>query len=330
MEHRVTGFDVVKCAAIVLVVFGHVWRGLFDDGILGDSAVFARVDQMVYLFHMPVFFFLAGLFFSAAPAPATFVTSRATVLLWPMLLWSAVDGLAKFAVGATHDGTPLTLLQALHPLQPDTGIFWFLWALFFLSLLAYVLAQLPRSLHLLGLFVLSVAAITGTIGAGPFDSLWPVIIHMPEFLAGVALATLNARHRLLGHHLMLPGLVLFAAGQALLALGLAQGGLWAEFAMGLATLGFVLWLANLRLPATVLPGVTWLGRLTMPIYLTHILFTAATRMVLERLGITDLTLHLIAGTLIGIAGPVVLYLLAQRLGLTTWVGFDRPARKTAQ
>ena len=328
MQERVTGFDVAKCAAIILVVFGHVWRGLYSDGIITDMATYTRVDEMIYLFHMPVIFFLSGMFFASNLAPLAFVKSRIIVLLWPLVLWSIVDGLAKYLAGATHDGQAWTLIQVLIPWQPTTGIFWFLWSLFFLSLLAYLFAQLPRNINLIAMATASAAAIMGLIGAGPFDSLWPVFIHMPEFFAGVALAVLSKRRILLGQHLIWPGIALFIIGQGMLAAGLPDVHfIWAELALATAALGFVLWIGNVRAPDTVLPWLVKLGQLTMPIYLTHILFTAGTRMVLSKIGITDVISHLTIGTLVGIAGPVALYVVVSRLGMATLVGFERPARR---
>ena len=65
MSQRIDGFDVVKAVAILFVVIGHTWRGLNTAGMIPDAALFARIDAAIYLFHMPVFFFLSGLFFSA-------------------------------------------------------------------------------------------------------------------------------------------------------------------------------------------------------------------------------------------------------------------------
>jgi peptidoglycan/LPS O-acetylase OafA/YrhL len=249
---------------------------------------------------------------------------RVVVLLWPLVLWSMVDGMAKYLTGTPVEGAPLTLVQVFILWAPTTGIFRFLWSLFFLSLMAFAVAQLTRALHLAAMAVL------GLIGAGPFESLWSAFIHMPEFFAGIAVATLGARGRFLKRRLLWPGIALFPAGQGLLALGLPQvSRVWAEIALGLATLGFVLWISNLRPPAVLAQHLSRLGQLTLPIYLTHILFTAATMIALDRAGIDSLALHLAAGTTLGLVGPVALYLLARRLGMTAVVGFEHAPRRTA-
>ena len=39
MTGRENGFDAIKGAAIILVVFGHVWLGLGSAGLIGDGSV---------------------------------------------------------------------------------------------------------------------------------------------------------------------------------------------------------------------------------------------------------------------------------------------------
>lgn len=51
---------------ILLVVFGHVCQGCINVGLTVEPAAYAAVDQAVYLFHMPPFFFRAGLFLENA------------------------------------------------------------------------------------------------------------------------------------------------------------------------------------------------------------------------------------------------------------------------
>ena len=62
---RVTWVDRSKGFAIFLVVFGHVWRGLESAGLLQPD-LFRAVDARIYAFHMPLFFLLAGLFFTGS------------------------------------------------------------------------------------------------------------------------------------------------------------------------------------------------------------------------------------------------------------------------
>ncbi len=72
------------------------------------------------------------------------------------------------------------------------------------------------------------------------------------------------------------------------------------------------------------PRPTWLehiGFASMPIYLAHILATAATRIALVKLGVVDVGVQLALGTLAGVACPMLLYGLVLRSGTARLVGF---------
>src|SRR5215472_1077622 len=60
---RSHAIDFMRAVAIVLVVFGHVQRGLFQTGQatgLYWDTVYPIVDYLIYVFHVPVFFATSG------------------------------------------------------------------------------------------------------------------------------------------------------------------------------------------------------------------------------------------------------------------------------
>lgn len=62
MRDRLHWVDYAKGIGIFLVVVGHVLRGLVNSSILQPSALLFLVDRWIYGFHMPLFFFISGLF----------------------------------------------------------------------------------------------------------------------------------------------------------------------------------------------------------------------------------------------------------------------------
>lgn len=60
---RIDALDTAKGLGILLVVFGHAWRGNYAAGLGISDPVFESVDRAIYSFHMPLFFFLSGLLF---------------------------------------------------------------------------------------------------------------------------------------------------------------------------------------------------------------------------------------------------------------------------
>jgi len=326
MSGRLSGFDIVKALAIFLVVAGHVWRGLHIAGMIPDAGLFARVDDAIYLFHMPLFFFLSGLFFQTRGGFVAVLRSRTMLLIWPMMLWCWIDAGLKTAAGIEQ----MSLAALVAAPFPPGGVYWFLLALFLLNLLAAALSALPLIPRLVAMAVIVLAATFGLIDVRPLDFLFPTIIYLPEFFAGVAFSLLARREALLQSRLMLPGLALFVAGQMILALGLkTQNLFWSELAVAATVLGFLLFAANVPLPVRVADTLAAIGRLTMPIYLTHILFTAATRLALVKLGVDTLMPHVILGTVIGVIGPLLCVWAANRLQLSTLIGFSPPPQSRA-
>jgi len=53
--------DYAKAIGIILVVYGHVARGLYNAGIAFPEPLYSLTDSVVYSFHMPLFFFLSGI-----------------------------------------------------------------------------------------------------------------------------------------------------------------------------------------------------------------------------------------------------------------------------
>lgn len=96
----------------------------------------------------------------------------------------------------------------------------------------------------------------------------------------------------------------------------------------IAVLGFAGAVAGVT--ASLSPGLVGilarLGSLTMPIYLAHIVALAAARIGLTKLGIGDLTTHIVVGTLVGILLPLLLYAVSVRTGAERLLGFGATPR----
>ena len=300
------------------MVLGHCWIGLEGAGLIPDERLFGAVENAIYLFHMPVFFFVSGLFFKAVAAPGAFLRGRAESLLWPLVLWSWVEALALMAAGEGR--APVDLIGLLTYPAPPKIVFWFLWALFVLQVVTYALHRLFRARTEPVLIVLALAAL-GYFAMG-FDpgGLVNVLENAPYFLAGVILASRRAE--------LLDGR--FPLGLAVLLLVGTEGLVWIWGAVPVPPAGQLLALAAV-LGFTVLVGRTagmrpgaalaWLGQRTMPVYLTHIIVLAVVRVVLLKLGQEGLALHLLLGVGCGIGLPVLLDQVVQRLGLSRLAGF---------
>ncbi|SUY94743.1 acyltransferase [Klebsiella pneumoniae] len=98
--------DYAKGIGIILVVFGHVNRGLYSAGIQLSGSSYLLTDSIIYSFHMPLFFFLSGLVFLRNPwikrGKTSFVISKIDTIVYPYVSWSLLQGMGGSTVVALY------------------------------------------------------------------------------------------------------------------------------------------------------------------------------------------------------------------------------------
>ena len=302
---RLGWLDRAKGLGIVLVVIGHAWIGLRAAGVLADDGMFRVVEQLIYNFHMPLFFLLSGFTYEGWARRRSLgqaALSRVTRLIWPLVLWTYIFALFRFAAGgAANTQAGLDSLLVL-PLPPRDH-FWFLLALFFLHLIALPIATLPRK-PLPGVVWLVLAVLCATIVAQPGLPLGPLTVdaavHSGIFLLGVWLARLPSLPS--GQKALAFAAALFVTLQYA-SLSLPETVIGMIVTSAVLSLCFCILINGMDGDTTLNRLLVTLGTLSMPIYLAHTIFTAATRTVLFRF--TDHAApHLILGVAAGLIGPV--------------------------
>lgn len=141
---RIECFDIAKALAMVLIIAGHS----LTDGYLQDA---------IYTFHVPLFFFVSGYFFKARPL-RELARRGVRRLMAPYLLTSAALIVVAFVKGALgHGWQALTdaLIATIYCCGirvdygsfyiPSCGAIWFLPALFVAMLLVNIAASKKHS-----------------------------------------------------------------------------------------------------------------------------------------------------------------------------------------
>jgi fucose 4-O-acetylase-like acetyltransferase len=177
---RSNAVDIVKGFAIFLVVYEHTGQGMASRGWwTTPSRDFSNV--FVYSFHMPAFFFLAGLFVAGSikrRGAKDFVLDKMQTLLYLYLAWavllSAIEPLITRFKNSHHPvdwkAFPVSLI--------DGTAGWFFPVLFLCFILALLTIKLPTWLR----FVLAVAAAMAMPNRG-YEVFYKTIWHF-SFLAG--------------------------------------------------------------------------------------------------------------------------------------------------
>jgi fucose 4-O-acetylase-like acetyltransferase len=281
------------------------------------------MDYTLYTFHMPLFFFLAGLNVqhSLRRGAQSFLAGKAWTIAYPYVLWSLVQG-----------GTTMLLARDANiPILPsDLAAIWYrpiaqFWFLYALMICHVVAALVPSRTAMIAI---------AAIGFAVFQLLPPeaglplTLHHFAFYVAGVYGARAAVAWRPSGWPVLAFIVLAFAAAVTL------GGHLSGMDANGLASL-----------PACVLGSVAtlmlcklldqarhrWLallGLTSMTIYVLHILAGSGSRIVMLKLHIPpEPWVYLIAGTAAGVVLPLLAHLVLQRLHLLAALGLAPLAKR---
>jgi fucose 4-O-acetylase-like acetyltransferase len=311
--------DVAKGFGIILVVFEHVVRGLISANLMAWTPVTRFVDSWIYAFHMPLFFFLSGLFlFRSKQKPwPDFVSDKLRTLAYPYFVWSGITLGLKTLLGPAVNH-PYGISDFPRVFYDPIDQYWFLYALFTLLVVGSVLFKFG-----VRPWVILASAILIYPGVLPVssDEIATVdeIRTMAFYVAcGVMLGgernlqlAANGSIRLLVFGIAAGTIVSLLAGlpelpyQSLFDPGFAAAGITAVIALALLLekTGFG-------------RAIQFLGRYSLEIYLVHTIAAAGVRIALANvMHVSDPAAHLVLGTSAGIYGPIALVLFLN------WIGF---------
>lgn len=321
--------DVAKGITIVLIVLSHAIVGVWHEHAVQDEAR-GPLMPALYLVHIVVFAFLAGLFVQRGverSGAVSYLTSRAALFAWLYLLWTVMQRGAR-VLGGPFSENQASATELLRLWRPE-GQLWFLPWLLAATVLVVLVRPWDSPGRRWGLL-----GVTGVLallvwGWEPNVVVLQGLAITPFFVAGSLVR--GDRLSRLAASSRAPALALALAGSAAVyALVIVV----AHFAMPTAkspdrslvpvlwgalgsVSGLVLVLAGSALLARVRGGepLGALGRRSMEIYLAHILVLSLARAGLVRLGVDDGLIHLVLGTTAGVLVPVAIWWAARRLRL---------------
>jgi fucose 4-O-acetylase-like acetyltransferase len=324
---RDTAVDALRGVAIVLVVLGHINRGLLE-GRAGAWAHALRVlDFLLYAIHMPVFFYLAGYFTwmsLSRRSPGEYVASRWANVIYPYLFWSLITVMAHQAgtlVTPIHH--EVRLQQLAEVAWAPINVLWFLYALLVLQLVATGAHRHPVALTIAAFGASAVASFWPTSGLAILNQ---TALHAPFFAVGVLLAARgeNAIPSVIRRMTVVAAAVAIFVGGCVYALtsGLRDP---ATFEMLPISLCGVAALSGLT--ATVTRGRIWrhlvaLGERSLPIYLLHSFVLALVPRLLALTNYNTVPAELFVGTAVGVYGSWAIYAVICRCKLAGVTGLS--------
>ncbi|MCW6507988.1 acyltransferase family protein [Lichenifustis flavocetrariae] len=326
-ERKVTQ-DAARGIGIILVVYGHLQRGMLDLGLGAHFDLMRAADFVLYTTHMPLFFLLAGWNVYASigkQGPHAFLRSRPATILWPYFFWSTIFVLAQQIASTTiaiHHSASLSAIP-MEIFKP-IGIFWFLYSLFIAQVVA--VASSGRSVLLMTICLLADLMLFEIGPLAPVPVLTQTLLHLPFFAFGF----MAAERQFKVPYWMRDTAFLAPTLCAAVGLALIASGLGASWPVSFATipascLGIVaIFLLAQAITRTKMgAGLAHIGQQSMGIYVLHI-FTLPVFVRIARFASPEMDgLTLAIGTGFGVVASVMFCQLLKWSGLDGLLGLSR-------
>ena len=317
-EQRKEYVDTARGIACVLLVAWHTIGNGATSGLEVPADSYWRffADFFIY-FRMPMFAFISGYVYASKPfagQASRFLAGKTRRLLLPLFIVGTSFALVEWLVPGTNVNkynivphwATLHLIPVAH--------YWFLESLFII----FVVVAVLDFLRLLDgrwkfVFILAIAVAAFLMVAAPrYLGLSGAVYLFPYFLCGLACSRF---------HIEKSGFFLVSFAVFVVAYAYAAAGM----------LGYIPFSARTSI-AALLIGVTgsfivlrsgwknralaFIGASSYSIFLFHVFFSASSRMFMHTLGIKDVGLLFVVGTVTALFGPILIEMIADRYSLT--------------
>jgi len=299
--------DTLRGLACIMLVAYHVIGITPETGLRLHEGPLKQANELLAYIRMPLFTFLSGLVYAWRPLKGdwqSFLKGKIRRLIIPMLVIGTTFALFQAFTPGTN--RQITEWYYLH-LKP-VAHFWFLEALFIIFILVIPLERHKILYTRQGfaiVWLISATAYIANIGT-PWFSIAGAFYLFPYFLAGLYCTRfpLQLSHPKTAGYIAITAIAIF-----LILYGHEYGG--TRRSLNALIIGTIACISLLLTKAESKP-LAAIGNYSYAIYLFHVFFTAASRILLTKTGITDTWLLFIAGTAAGITGPIIIERLADK------------------
>lgn len=315
--------DLAKGIGIILVVYGHIARGVYHASLNIGMQLFTVEDSVIYSFHMPLFFFLSGLFIHSSftkYGAGGLAFRKLCTIFYPYVVWSLLQGFLEVALSDYTNGKARAE-DVLVLLWVPRAQFWFLYSLF---LMFIAVAGCRSLLGPKGDYLFLGASIMCYAYQDEFPSYVSrlfVMQYLVYFSAGLILGERATMPRMeKGTVLLILGFFLFASTQYLFhfEFGLLCNHNQTRWCILVAAVS--IWFVSVlsqSIPDLKFRWLSYIGEHALYIFLMHTIAGSGTRIFLHKVfGVESVPLHLITGTVVGLFLPLLVVHWSHRISLT--------------
>lgn len=327
--------ETLRGLAIILMVLGHVIGYSADLGLkVKDDSVWRFSYYVLQYIRMPLFTVISGYVYAYKPlarfsSTGSFINRKINRLLFPLVVVGTLFFIVQYLTPGTNSDVEIGGIWRIYFFH--YAHFWFLQGMIvvFLVITALEHFQLLNSLKsaLVCLSVFAFLFFTGLVKT-EFFSLNEVPFLLTFFTLGLCLKRFYDA-------LFVKITIIVAA--VLLSIGIAyQIYLFTETLPSLVDNILTLIIGISSCIILIKFGLKnrwliWLGNFSYGIYLFHVFGTAAARMILLKIHISNNVIHVIGGLILGIGLPIILQIIVPRSSILTLLFFgDKITPKKAE
>lgn len=322
IKKREIWVDDVKVLAISLVVIGHLVQSFKLSGIIADSSLVNGFLEIIYMFHVPLFFICSGFLYQhltkkqGAKEFGKNILKKLIALGIPYFVFSTVTYLFKNIFSSSvnrQNDKSLADMLFINPTAP----YWFLYALFFLFLVSPILKLKIDAGIRLGISVILYIIIEAV------DlSFLPGIVHtfvyqisgnLVWFVLGMEISFFKAHEKF------------NKKGGLLFILFIAASILSVIFKISFVSMDLILGVIACFAIISLIGGLcknknqnkflAFMSKYIMPIFLMHTICAAGVRAVLFKIGVQNSIIHIILGLCASFILPVIAAFIMEKIKL---------------
>ena len=279
---------------------------------------------------MPLFFFLSGLFFATSiekKGKKKFFIDKLDTIFYPFVLWSLLQGGIEVIL-SQYTNSKTQLFDVLSFLFYPRAQFWFLYALLMIFIVAGIIYRKQTFTNSLPLIiVISFVAYIFSNTIGSTFHINYLTNNSIYFFLGCLFSKMSGRFQFRKNwKTLLIIAVLFIALEYIfhfiLKMTYVDIGV---FTFILACTGIALiTVLSMYLASLNIKILEMIGTLSMVIYLAHILAGSGSRIFLNKiLHLQNWYIHMLTGTLIGVAVPIAIYFIAKKYNINFLFSYPR-------
>lgn len=322
-QKRISWIDSCKGLATILVVIGHIADGYLGANLFVEyTSLMEHIFNLIYSFHMPLFFVLSGyVFYLAYCRNYTLKKNKFRIQVFNLIyiysIMCCVQWVFKTIFSNNVNGKLTIRDLILIPIKPISP-YWYLYVLIFF----YIIFILVEKIHIYEKYKLATCFFISTFGSlVSVDSPFPlrrIIIYSFFFYLGIffakeeyAIKYITQTKNLISGGIC--SMLIFAASiitnRNLLKIdiiGICTAAIISIFIIGLFAKNEY---SNKFLDLC--------GKYSLEIYIIHCFITAANRVILVKLHITNFYVNVLVNLMMAVFIPIICSLILKKLKLYT-------------